>query len=139
MNDKVTLRLPAPAKAALRLAGSDPDDSDRMWPAEHCGHAPWEGDYVDVRGCAEKIDEGDPVRKLDGAWMHAHCAREAVVKADVDEAWLLLADQVAARPHVFRATEIRTVLNAVSAIASRARAANETRRSSVTPIRGGAA
>lgn len=124
MSDEITLNLPAPAMAYWQLGTPDPDDSDRLWPAEHCGpFEPPDPDFPDERrigpGCGKSIDEDQPVRKMRGWWMHADCARDAITAADVDAAWLLIADQVAARPHKFRASEIRTVLNAVSTIASR--------------------
>lgn len=119
MSDNVTLNLPAPAMAYWQLGGADPDDSDRLWPAETCGMAGPPDDRFGP-GCGKPIEEDQPVRKMRGWWLHSDCARDAVTSVDVDEAWLLIADQVAARPHKFRASEIRTVLNAVSAIASRA-------------------
>ncbi len=122
MSDEITLRLPASAVAHWQLGSADPDDSDRLWPAEYCGpDGPWASDEEHVGpGCGKPVTEDEPVRKMRGWWLHADCARAAITAADVDEAWLLIADQVAARPHKFRASEIRTVLNAVSAIASRA-------------------
>lgn len=117
--EQVTLTLPEAAVAMLYVAGSDPDDSDRMMPTDRCGtRSAWDSS-VD-RGCDKEFEDGDHVRKLRRVWLHAECAHDAITAADVDEAWLLIADQVAARPHKFRASEIRTVLNAVAAIASRA-------------------
>jgi hypothetical protein len=116
--EPVTLTLPEPVVASWYIAGSDPDDSDRMMPAERCGtRSAW--DSSADRGCDKEFEEGDHLRKLRGTWLHANCARDAITAADVDEAWLLIADQVAARPHKFRASDIRVVMRAVSAIAAR--------------------
>lgn len=118
--EQVTLTLPAPLLAENRTTYDHMNGLDGgVWPAETCGM----GGPPDDRfgpGCGKPISENQPVCKMRGWWLHADCARNAVTVADVDEAWLLIADQVAARPHKFRASEIRTVLNSVAAIASRA-------------------
>lgn len=120
--EQVTLRLPEPIVAEDRRGYDHMNgETGAMWPAEQCGRrSPWDG-AVD-RGCDKPFQEGDHVRKVRGLWLHAECARAEVTAADVDQAWLLIADQVAARPHKFRASDIRTVMRAVSAIAARASA-----------------
>lgn len=123
--EQVTLTLPAPVVAEDRTTYDHMNGHDGyMWPAERCGpFEPQDPDFPDEGrigpGCGKSIEEDQPVRKMRGWWLHSDCARNAITGADVDEAWLLLADQVAARPHRFKASEIRTVLNAVTAIASR--------------------
>lgn len=118
--EQVTLTLPAPLLAENRETYDHMNGYDGgMWPAETCGMDGPPDDRLGP-GCGKPISEDEPVRKMRGWWMHADCARDAITAADVDEAWLLIADQVAARPHKFKASEIRTVLNAVTAIASRA-------------------
>lgn len=87
--------------------------SEYMWPADWCVAAD-NGGY----GCGQPIRDGDHIRKVRGEWVHDACARKAYFAATSAEAWIMLADAVAARPHTFKATEIRTIVSNVVRIAS---------------------
>lgn len=122
MSDDVTPQpltiILAPAVVAeARSNGYLPDGSLDVfvWPADWCT-----GPVYGGVGCGKQINPDQPVRKVHGMWVHDDCARKAITTASVDEAWILLADQVAARPHTFRATEIRAIVQNVARIASAA-------------------
>lgn len=87
--------------------------SEYMWPADWC-HGADNGGY----GCGKPIEHDQPIRKVRGEWLHDACARKAYAASTPAEAWILLADAVAARPHTFKATEIRTIISNVVRIAS---------------------
>lgn len=105
-----TITLPAPILAAYHRGDGSPDDDSGIVPAEWC--ATDEG-----VGCGREIDEGDPVRSLDGRWLHETCAVKAITEADATDAWLTLADLIVARPSAFKASDIRAVLSNVARIA----------------------
>lgn len=67
--------------------------------------------------CGDPIMDGDPVRKVGGDWMHDACAAKAITSAEGNQAWLTLADMIAARPSAFRASDIRAVMSNVARIA----------------------
>jgi hypothetical protein len=69
--------------------------------------------------CGKGVSDGDPMRKLGDEWMHDACAVEAITTADIDAAWLLLADMITARPSAFRASDIKAALSNVARIARR--------------------
>lgn len=118
--DHVTVTLPPATSVQITQGGPDIDTGaiyDAIWPAEDCGG------QVDVEGtsigCGEPLAEGDPVRKLDGLWLHASCFRKQIAESDIEDAWLILAEAVAARPHAFRSRDIRAVLTQVADMATR--------------------
>lgn len=61
-------------------------------------------------GCGEVTIEGDEITKVYQAWWHAACARGWLSTAGEDEAWKVIARQVAARPRRYSASDIRTVI-----------------------------
>lgn len=67
--------------------------------------------------CRESIEPADRIRKVHSAWMHAECAAEAIAAMDASALWLMLAEQVAATPSAFKASEIRVIVRAVIEIA----------------------
>lgn len=107
MADTVSITLP-PAMGATYWSDPDPEGSSGIHPTEQCP------------SCRGLVDDGDPVRKVGGQWMHDACAVTAITTADVDAAWLLLADMVAARPSKFRASDIKAVMSNVARIARNA-------------------
>lgn len=102
----VTVTLP-PARVAVEWADNDPEGGSGVAPADWC------------RGCETPIGDGDAVRKIAGRWLHDECAFAQLRAVSVDEAWLLLADEVVARPSAFRAGDVKAVMRNVVAIARR--------------------
>jgi hypothetical protein len=105
----VNVTLPA-ARAAVEWSNYDhmngPDGG--IHPVETCS------------ACRHDVRDGDPMRKVGNDWLHEACALARITAADGDAAWLILADQVVARPSAFRATDIKVIMRNVSAIARRA-------------------
>lgn len=66
--------------------------------------------------CREDIEPADRIRKVHSSWMHAECAAEAITGMDASALWLMLAEQVAATPSAFKASEIRVIVRAVVGI-----------------------
>jgi hypothetical protein len=108
-----TITLPPALIAEARVYGAGPDETEQVWPAEWCP-----GEVNGGYGCGKPIEDEQPVRKVRGEWVHDACARKAYAASTPAEAWILLADAVAARPHTFKATEIRTIISNVVRIAS---------------------
>lgn len=100
----ITITLP-PAREAAAWYDPHPEGGSGIHPAESCP------------SCPEPIDDGDPVRYVDGHWRHEACAIAAITSADGDRAWLLLADLISRRPSAFRASDIRAVMQNVARIA----------------------
>jgi hypothetical protein len=107
----ITITLPA-AKLAEDFYSSDPAD-DGTWPHDPCGLCSSPEQF-------EWFNDGDHVRRVDGyGWVHERCAVARITSAQVDEAWLLLADAVTSRPSAFKASDIRAVMQNVARIARR--------------------
>ncbi len=63
--------------------------------------------------CRKPIEAGSGIRKVFHSWMHDACARDAIGKLGVSESWLMLAEQLAARPGAFKVAEIRAIVRAL--------------------------
>lgn len=71
----------------------------------------------DCPKCREPIEPADRIRKVLTGWFHAECAREVIATMGNSNLWLMLAEQVAARPSAFKTSEIRAIVRAVIEIA----------------------
>lgn len=106
--EPVTITLPAARQAEDhttydRMSGFD----GGMSPAEECA------------SCDKPFVEGAPVRQVGAEWLHELCALAAIQGTTPDLAWLILAEQVVARPSAFRASDIKAILRNVAVIARR--------------------
>lgn len=99
----VTITLPPARLAEARYA----EDGLYVVPSEEC-----------AAGCNQLVSEGDPVRHIAGlGWVHDACAVRRITGMQVDEAWLVLADEITRRPSAFKASDIRAVMQNVARIA----------------------
>ena len=67
-------------------------------------------DSTPCPGCGQVTMPSEEITKVYHVWWHASCARGWLDDAGVDEAWKVIARQMANHPSHFRATEIRTVI-----------------------------
>ena len=76
----------------------------------------WDPPSTPCPGCGHVTAEGDEITKVYRAWWHTSCARAWLESAGVDEAWKVIARQVAAHPSRYRAGDIRTVIQQLLAM-----------------------
>ena len=99
--EPVTITLPAARQAIYwETQGIEGGDCG-MSPAEECA------------SCDGPFEDGDPVRQIGTEWLHELCAVAAITGTTPDLAWLILADQVCARPSAFRASDASVVRTSV--------------------------
>lgn len=68
------------------------------------------------RGCLGDIGGDKRAVKLAGLWMHEACARKRLDPAFPREAWLLVAEHIAAAPSRHRVATIRAAMTALAAM-----------------------
>lgn len=105
---RLTVTLPPPVQAVEWSTYTHMNGEEGgTYPAAECA------------SCDQPIADGDGVHKVGAEWLHQLCAVAAITGATPDLAWLILADQVIARPSAFRASEVKTIMRQVAAIARR--------------------
>lgn len=70
----------------------------------------WDPPSRPCPGCGNVTAEGEEITKIYRIWWHAACARMWMAEAGEDDAWNVIARQVAAHPHRYKASVIRTVI-----------------------------
>lgn len=68
-------------------------------------------------GCGFASEPLQLMTWYEGGWWHIACARESLANRPESAAWFALAEQIARRPSVFKASEIKVVTNKLLDIA----------------------
>jgi len=109
--NSVTISLQAVVEARGRIV----DPSDGSWMTDEC-HL-----------CSREFGDGDPIiRHATHGWVHLLCLAEDVRSMEPDQAWLVLAEQIARSPSRYRAGEIRAVVQNLIVLARRGLPASKT-------------
>lgn len=102
---------PSEITVTLRATGESHDYTEPetgAWLVGTCGR------------CRSELDDGAPIVKHSTyGWVHLACMAELIKVMAPDEAWMTLAEQIAASPSRYRAAEIRAVVQNVIRIARR--------------------
>ena len=70
----------------------------------------WDPPSKPCPGCGKVTEVAEEITKVYRAWWHVSCARGWLADAGEDEAWKVIARQMAAKPSRYKTTEIRTVI-----------------------------
>lgn len=72
------------------------------------------GAYVDLStpcpGCKGTIEKGEQIVKLGHSWFHLDCGKDHLTATDVQNAWVMIAMDMARSPRSYGVKEIRVVM-----------------------------